>query len=176
MILIVLISFSSCQKLLLEPDYHEGDFFYLENNKALMPVWVKGNQESGIFVIFLHGGPGLTSNTYANSTSYKKLQESYAFVFWDQRTSGMAQGNPPKESLTLDQYVEDAEKLIMLIKSKYGVEKVFLIGKSWGGALGTAYLIKQQNQDNIYGWVEIDGAHNLKDGVSLAQEWVKNKA
>jgi len=175
LIALFLFSFSSCQKVLLEPDYHEGDFFYFENNKALMPVWVKGNQESRTFVIFLHGGPGLTSNTYANSQAYKKLQEKYAFVFWDQRTSGTSQGNPPKESLNLDQYVEDTEKLITLIKNKYSVEKVFLIGKSWGGCLGTAYLIKQENQDNIYGWVEIDGAHNLKEAVPMSQEWVKNK-
>ena len=172
----LLLPLSSCQKILLERDYNEGDFFYLENNKAVMPVWVKGNKESGIFVVYLHGGPGLTSNTYANSPAYKRLQEDYAFVFWDQRTSGASQGNPQKEDLSIDQYVEDTEKLIALIKNLYGVEKVFLIGKSWGGCLGTAYLIKEDNQDNIYGWIEIDGAHNLKDGVTLAREWVKTRA
>jgi pimeloyl-ACP methyl ester carboxylesterase len=175
-IFLSLLALSSCEKLLLKPDYREGEFFYLENNKAIMPVWVKGNLESGIFVVYLHGGPGLTSNTYANSPAYKKLQERYAFVFWDQRTSGASQGNPPKESLTLNQYVEDTEKLIQLIRHRYAIEKVFLIGKSWGGGLGTAYLLNTENQKNIYGWIEIDGAHNLRDGVSLAQEWVINKA
>ncbi len=174
--LLFLLSLNSCQKILLEPDYREGDFFFLENDKAVMPVWVKGNRASGVFVVYLHGGPGLTSNTYASSPAYKELQERYAFVYWDQRTSGAAQGNPQKEDLSLEQYVEDTEKLITLIKYRYGVEKVFLIGKSWGGCLGTAYLIKTGNQDNIHGWIEIDGAHNLKDGVYLAQDWVRDKA
>ena len=141
-----------------------------------MPVWVKGNKESAIFIVFLHGGPGLTSDFYSNSATYKKLQEKYAFVFWDQRTSGASQGNPQKESLNMDQYIEDTEKLIAIVKYKYGVDKVFLIGKSWGGCLGTAFLLKQENQNDICGWVEIDGAHNLKDGVYLAQQWVIDKA
>ena len=174
--LLLLLSTVSCENLLLEPEYREGDFFYLENDGAIMPVWVKGNKRSGVFVVFLHGGPGLTSDTYANSPTYKRLQKKYAFVYWDQRLSGASQGNPDPQTLTLDQFVEDTEKIIILIKHKYKLKKVFLIGKSWGGCLGTAYLLKVENQANISGWIEIDGAHNLKDGIPLSQEWVKNKA
>ena len=32
--------------------------FWVERNEAVMPVWVEGNIESGVFVIFNHGGPG----------------------------------------------------------------------------------------------------------------------
>jgi pimeloyl-ACP methyl ester carboxylesterase len=167
---------SSCENLLLEEDYREGDFFYLENDGAIMPVWVKGNKASGVFIVFLHGGPGRTSDTYANSATYKKLEEKYAFVYWDQRASGASQGNAQKDSLNLAQYVEDTEKLIALIKDKYGVDKVFLIGKSWGGCLGTAYLLKPENQSDICGWVEIDGSHNFKEGIPLSEEWIKKKA
>jgi len=168
--------FASCESLLLEDPYREGDFFYLENDGAIMPVWVKGNEESGVFVVFLHGGPGLTADTYANSPSYGRLQKRYAFVFWDQRLSGASQGNPDPSTLNLDQFVEDTEKLVTLIRYKYRVESLFLVGKSWGGCVGTAFLLDEKNQSGISGWIEIDGAHNLKDGILLSQEWVKSRA
>src|SRR3974377_2054058 len=34
------------------------DFFWVERAKARMPVWVRGNTASGIFVVYIHGGPG----------------------------------------------------------------------------------------------------------------------
>ncbi|HEX5171855.1 MAG TPA: hypothetical protein VFW11_21900, partial [Cyclobacteriaceae bacterium] len=47
----------SCQD---EP-FYDGDFFYLVNKGAQMPVSVRGNKASGIFILFIHGGPGGTS-------------------------------------------------------------------------------------------------------------------
>ena len=38
-----------------------GDFFFVSNDGAHMPVWVRGNVSSGVFLINLHGGPGGSS-------------------------------------------------------------------------------------------------------------------
>ena len=34
------------------------NYFWIERENAKMPVWVKGNIDSGVFIIFIHGGPG----------------------------------------------------------------------------------------------------------------------
>jgi pimeloyl-ACP methyl ester carboxylesterase len=166
----------SCENLFLDNDFESGDYFYLENDNAIMPVWVNGNINSNVFVIFLHGGPGNTSATYAISDAYQTLQQDYAFVYYDQRGSGAAQGNASPESFTVNQFVEDLEKIIVLINHKYENPVIFLVGKSWGGCVGTAFLLKPENQGKIKGWIEIDGAHNLKDGIPMSWEWAKNKA
>jgi len=166
----------SCDKMLQNKEFEGGEFFYLQNKGAVMPVWVKGNISSKTFVIFLHGGPGNSSAMYANAGSYKELQKDYAFVYYDQRGSGASQGNAKPESFNIDQFVADIEKLVQLLQKRYGVSQYFLIGKSWGGCIGTAYLLKPENQQKIKGWIEIDGAHNLKDGIKLSWEWVKTKA
>jgi len=44
-----------------DDEFYKGDFFYLVNKNAQMPVSVRGNTSSGIFVVFLHGGPGGTA-------------------------------------------------------------------------------------------------------------------
>jgi hypothetical protein len=33
------------------------NYFWIERNNARMPVWVRGNIDSGIFIVFNHGGP-----------------------------------------------------------------------------------------------------------------------
>jgi len=37
---------------------------------------------------------------------------------------------------------------------------VFLLGASWGGTLGTAALLKDQN--HFLGWINVDGSHDIK--------------
>jgi pimeloyl-ACP methyl ester carboxylesterase len=177
-LIILLIGFflGACNDQLLNDEYKGGDWFYLENNGAVMPVWVRGNKSSNVFIIFLHGGPGTTSLDIAISPAHKQLQNDYALVYYDQRLSGGAQGNAKPESLTLEQFVEDLEKIVYLVRYKYKNPTIFLMGHSWGGGLGTAYLLSTENQKYISGWIGGDTAHNWEEGMILSWEWVKNKA
>jgi len=176
LILLTVALFISCEDIFLNKDFKGEDWLYLENKGAVMPVWVRGNTFSKTFIVFLHGGPGNTSMTYATSDSHQKLQNDYAVVYYDQRASGMAQGNPKPETLTAEQFVEDLDKIIALIRHKYDCQSIFLFGKSWGGCFGTAYLLDSERQRKINGWIEEDGAHNLAMGIPLSWEWVKQKA
>lgn len=45
---------SACKK----EGFYQGDHFFVKNAGAEMPVYVKGNIQSGTFILFLHGGPG----------------------------------------------------------------------------------------------------------------------
>ena len=159
-----------------EDMYYQGDFFFLVNKQASMPVSVRGNTSSGIFILFLHGGPGGTALQKMGLPAFNSLESSYATVFWDQRSSGSSQGNSPTSLLTLNQFIEDLDKLVDLIRYKYNNPRIFLMGHSWGGCLGTAYLTDASRQAKIKGWIEVDGAHNnpLADDQSLA--WMTSYA
>lgn len=175
-VLVITLFINSCGDFLLNDEYKGGDWFYLENAGAVMPVWVRGNTASNIFVIFLHGGPGYTSMDVATSSAFKNLHKEYAFVYYDQRGSGAAQGNVKSESITVEQFTEDLVKLVHLIRYKYDNPTLFLMGHSWGGSLGTAFLLEPENQQYISGWIEINGGHNLVDGLLHSEEWVIKKA
>lgn len=147
-------------------DYIEQ--FNLKNDGAIMPVIVQGNVASDVFVLWLHGGPGGESTVYNDLITdvSDPLEERCAMVYWDQRGSGAAGGNYDKDDLTIDQYVEDLEKLVELLHLKYGEDiQLFLMGHSWGGMLGSAYLVEDDNQTNIKGWIDVDGAHNWPLGI-----------
>jgi len=173
---ITVLDLGSCNDQLLNDEYKGGDWFYLENAGAVMPVWVRGNKSSNVFVIFLHGGPGNTSLDAAISSTHRQLQNDYAFVYYDQRGSGGAQGNSKPDSFTVEQFVEDLEKIVHIIRYKYNNPIIFLMGHSWGGGLGTAYLLDVRNQQYISGWIGSASAHNLEEGMKLSWAWVKDKA
>jgi len=157
---------SNCKK---EEFQEEGDFFYLSNAGAKMPVWVKGNKDSGKFIIMLHGGPeGGSSQYYTIFPSHKRIEEQFTIVYWDQRMCGMSQGNPSMNDATLEQFTEDLDKLVALINYKYNNPELFLMGHSWGGALGTNYLLGHQNK--IKGWIEIDGGHNWTTANAISRD------
>ena len=123
-----------------------------------LPVWVKGNTASKTIIVYLHGGPGgggsFGSSEFLNSEFVEAVTEKYAMVFFDQRGSGSSQGHYDKSLMTEAQFVEDLDKLVILLQNKYGSDiNVFLYGVSWGGYLGTAYLVTGENQNKIKGWI-----------------------
>jgi len=137
-----------------------SDEFYLRHKGADLPVWVRGNADANTFIIFLHGGPFDTAIEHAVNGEFEPLYDDYAMVFFDQRGAGYSHGHQ-NVNLNEDQFVEDVEVLLQLIQEKYSqAESIFLMGHSYGGYLGTAFLNKDNNQSNFKGWIELAGAHN----------------
>lgn len=170
--ILTICSFTTCK----EDTMYRGDFFFLVNKGASMPISVHGNINAGVFILFIHGGPGGTALQKIGLPAFNNLQETYATVFWDQRASGSSQGNSSDDLLTLAQFVEDLDQLVDLIGYKYNYPKIFLMGHSWGGCLGTAYLTNNTRQNKIKGWIEVDGAHNNPKGDSLSLTWIESYA
>ena len=126
-------------------------------------VNVDGNIASNVFMIYLHGGPGGGSIPYNQGYFSDKIQEDYAVVYLDQRGNGSSQGNYDKEDLTIEQNSEDIYHLVQFLKAKYGNDiSLFLAGHSWGGLTSAHALITTDIQEDIKGWIEIDGAHDFE--------------
>jgi pimeloyl-ACP methyl ester carboxylesterase len=117
----------------------------------------------------VHGGPGgsgIGLNNDVHISTY--LEKNYAVAFWDQRGAGTAQGNG---KLEFDAYVEDMAKVIAVLKHRYGSDaRIFVLSHSWGGLVTPGYLTKNNNQNNVKGWINVAGAHNyyLNDSLTRA--------
>ena len=165
--LILLIS--SCS---FESNYKE-DHFFIYRLGASMPVLVQGNMESDVLVIFLHGGPGGNAVTASYLPVFQELGEDYMMAYWDQRGSGLSQGNAYDFAYDLETFVYDLEFLVKTCKERYNNPKIFLYGISWGGALGCAYLSTDTLQNDITGFINMDSGHNLVDGLPLSVDFVE---
>lgn len=172
LIIVITLGLFAC----FDDTFYEGDFFYLVSKKAQMPVSVRGKTDSGVLIVFLHGGPGGTALQKIGLQAFNELEKHYGLVFWDQRASGSSQGNSQLKDLNLEQFTEDLDKLIDLLREKYHQPKIFLMGHSWGGCLGTNYLIDAGRQAKVGGWIDVDGAHDNPDGDHLSMLFVINYA
>lgn len=158
------VSLLSCEKELIGTGIE--DHFFLENEGAIMPVVVEGNTNSKTFILILHGGPGGNAMIYNGLlTDFSDpLEERYAMVYWDQRSSGNSSGHYSKDELEMEYFVDDLDKLISVLQHRYGQDiGIFLMGHSWGGALGSAYITSGENQHRLKGWIDVDGVHNFPE-------------
>jgi pimeloyl-ACP methyl ester carboxylesterase len=171
-VLAVTLFFTSCSK----ETFYDGDHFFIKNEGATMPVYIKGNIESKVFILFVHGGPGGNASLSSFLPVSQELENDYAFAYWDQRGSGLSQGNPDASTFTVDQFVEDMDLVIDAINLRHDNPKIVIFGPSWGGALGSAYLSTSNHQDKVAGFINFCSGHNLLEGVPKSVIFVKNYA
>lgn len=135
---------------------------YVRHRQADMPAHVHGNASEKVFLIYLHGGPGGLGLEARVNTMVTKVEKNNAVVYFDQRGSGNAQGNYSAEDVSIDAMAEDVLALVKVLQARYGNDvKFFLMGASWGGTLGPATLLKEQ--EAFLGWIDVAGAHSPKD-------------
>lgn len=144
-----------------EDDGDLSDTLYVRHKGADMPAHIYGNASDKVFLIILHGGPGGDGLSYRSGTIKSEIEKECAVVYFDQRGSGMSQGRYSEDGISVEIMTEDVLALVKVIQHKYGDDsRFFLMGHSWGGTLGTAVLL--ENQDVFKGWIEIGGAHDSK--------------
>ena len=168
-VLLLILTIAGCKKTKFSEN---GDFFYLSNDGAKLPVWVTGNFESDVILITVHGGPGDGGMDFTISDGFQALENDYMVVYWDQRFAGLFQGQPDKITMNVDQYIEDTEKIVQLVQSKYPGKKLFMLGHSWGGQLSAGYLGRDNHQDNFKGWIDLDGSIYGDLEVQLMKDWI----
>jgi len=147
---------------------------------------VSGNIESGVFVIFNHGGPGssgtLESIIEANpgdgqlgqASPLKALEDDYAVVYWDQRHSGLSKGDADPNDSQPDDFGLDLVAVVEALEDRYAPDSVFLVGQSWGHFVAMNYLTSldswESNQAMIDGYIGYKGNHEQSMAYEVARE------
>lgn len=98
-------------------------------------ISIRGKNRNNPVLLFLAGGPG---GTQMAATRYELsgLEEHFVVVSWDQPGSGKSYNAVPKDKITVDTYIRDGIALTDLLRKRFGTEKIYLMGESWGSALG----------------------------------------
>ncbi|MEL6650314.1 MAG: alpha/beta hydrolase [Bacteroidota bacterium] len=152
-------SLLSCQDAFF---YEKPEVIYIRRDGADMPAYIYGNTDSKVLVLIVHGGPGGNGLEYRSGSWAEAMEQDYGMVYWDQRGQGSSQGNYDERSLNIGNMVEDLHFLVQTLKAHYGADyKIFMLGHSWGGTLTASYVLTEDYQNELAGWLEVDGAHDL---------------
>lgn len=101
-------------------------------------------------LLVLHGGP--SSADIATASHYQsELEKHFLVVNWDQRGAGKS--GRCDTHLSVEQLVTDATKLIRLLLARFGKQKVYLLGHSWGSALGL--FVAHRHPELVTGYVGV---------------------
>jgi proline iminopeptidase len=100
-------------------------------------LWYRvAGTEQGTPVLFLHGGPGQGSQTFARFAG-PAMERDQRMIYLDQRGSGRSEKHWKKE-YSLDLMVDDLEQL----RRHLNVERMALVGHSFGTLLALEYAAK----------------------------------
>lgn len=74
------------------------------------------------------------------------LEEHFVVVNWDQPGAGKSFGAIRHRDLTLDIYLDDCLALVDLLRERFGVDKVSILGESWGSFLGAVFASRHPDR------------------------------
>ncbi|MCU0616512.1 MAG: alpha/beta hydrolase [Gemmatimonadaceae bacterium] len=114
---------------------------------------VRGKDARAPVIVMIHGGPG--TPTLPTAWAYQAPWEDFfTVVHYDQRGVGKNAVGTDREALaptlTFDRLVQDAEEVVGWVRRELGVERVVVMGYSYGTAIGLALAERKPEWISAY--------------------------
>lgn len=138
---------------------------FVEINGISQGMIIQSTDASHPVLLFLHGGPGMPE-FFLDTTHPVGLERDFTVVWWEQRGAGMSySADIPRESMTLEQMTADAIAVTNHLRQRFGVEKIYLLGHSWGSFLGIQVAFAAPELFHAYiGMAQV--SHQLRSEVA----------
>ena len=148
----------------------------IELNGRAQWISVRGWDTNKPVLLFLAGGPGGTQMG-AVRHELAELEKHFVVVGWDQPGSGKSYYAEKTRNITVDTYVEDGHALTEYLKERFSREKIYLVGESWGSALGIFLAHKYpESYHALIGTAQmVDFAETERLDYAKAMELAKSK-
>jgi proline-specific peptidase len=104
-------------------------------------VWYRivggGAEREHIPLLALHGGPGVPHDYIENLADL--ASDSRRVIFYDQLGCGRSDQPDDSSLWRVDRFVEE----LAIVRRELGLDRVHLLGQSWGGMLAIEYMLTQ---------------------------------
>jgi pimeloyl-ACP methyl ester carboxylesterase len=137
-------------------------------------ISIRGNDLKKPVLLILHGGPG-SANLAKSRYETPALEDHFIVVNWDQRGAGKSYTlGFDAHSLTIEQYINDAHELTLMLKERFHANKIYLMGFSWGTVPGLSLAARFPEDFNAY--IAVGQEVDISQGEKLSLDWVRQKA
>ena len=101
------------------------------------------------------------------------LQQNFTMVFYDTRGSGDSSRPQDASTIRVSQFAEDLERL----RQYWGLQKLRLLGHSWGGGIALAYALRHPQHTGALVLVDssIPGFDYSEIHITLHDQWIAAK-
>ena len=158
-------------------DYENSiaEMFELELNGRKQWISIRCWDKNNPVLLFLAGGPGGTQMA-AVRHELMELEKHFVVVNWDQPGSGKSYYAEKTHNITAETYIQDGYALTEYLTKRFSKNKIYLIGESWGSALGVFLVNKYpQSYHALIGTGQmIDFAETERMDYARAMDIAKN--
>jgi len=157
------------------PENSIAELIVLELNGRKQWISLRGWDKTAPVLLFLAGGPGGTQMA-AVRHEQAELEKHFVVVNWDQPGSGKSYYAEKTKNITVQTYIQDGHALTEYLKERFSQEKIYLIGESWGSALGV-FLVHEypESYHALIGTGQmVDFAETERMDYAKAMEIAKN--
>ncbi len=158
-------------------DYENSiaEMFELELNGRKQWISIRCWDKNNPVLLFLAGGPGGTQMA-AVRHELMELEKHFVVVNWDQPGSGKSYYAEKTHNITAETYIQDGYALTEYLTKRFSKNKIYLIGESWGSALGVFLVNKYpQSYHALIGTGQmIDFAETERMDYAMAMDIAKN--
>ncbi len=113
-------------------------------------MFIRGKDATKPVLLFLHGGPGMPEY-FLDRVYPTGLEEDFVVCWWEQRGAGLSyHPDIPPESMTVEQLISDTVAVTDYLRERFGEEKIYLLGHSWGSFLGIQVAARAPERYHAY--------------------------
>ncbi|MGC9311237.1 MAG: alpha/beta fold hydrolase [Sediminispirochaetaceae bacterium] len=140
-----------------------------------MDQWIlmRGRDTGNPVLLWLHGGPG-SSQMPAAHVCDTELEKEFIVVQWDQRGAGKS--NPPdfdENTMSYDQFIADTRQLTEYLKDRFGREKIYILGHSWGTQPGIEAAGRYPG--DYYAYIGVSQVVSNEMSHIIGREWLADQ-
>jgi pimeloyl-ACP methyl ester carboxylesterase len=143
---------------------------FVDINGIKQGMFISGENRSNPVLLFLHGGPGMPE--YFMFDKYGTGLEKYFTVcFWEQRGGGISySAGMSGEEILVTQLVSDTAEVANYLRERFGQDKIYLMGHSWGTFIGIQAAAA--NPGLYHAYIGMSQIKNQEESEILAYDYM----
>ena len=163
---------------------------YVDVNGSRQWINIYGQDRNNPVLLYLHGGPGSATSLFDYAFT-RKWSDVYTVVTWDQRGCGKSYDRSHPETITADIMMQDGKALTEYLRSFLHVDKITLLGHSWGSYFGAnlalaypeyydafigtgQFIDPEENERRLYD-AAIVWSENDPEGREIVDKWARSR-
>ena len=140
-------------------------------------LYSRGEDRKNPVILFIHGGPGSPMMPFLHRFQYS-WEKEFTVVQWDQRLAGKTffENGPsgPMEALNFERVVQDGLEVAQYLLKKFAVDRLIVLGHSWGTVLGAALVQKYPHYFSAF--ISIGQLVNNQEAAAMGLEAARRYA
>ena len=140
-----------------------NESMYVDINGTKQWINIYGQNRENPVLLYLHGGPGSAVSPFGGAVT-KKWTDVYTVVTWDQRNCGKSYSEDQNGTpITFALMMQDGREMTEYLREYLGVEKITLLGHSWGSYFGANLALEHPEYYDCF------------IGVGQLTDWQRNE-